>query len=178
MKEVATTPVVGVIVLNQDAAVGSLSMHGHDLLDIGLLYIVTNGDPRNVIEVTPEFTEASISNQRYDRIDALVVIGELDPPEKMPLNPRLVDLLQRFDVSRKPVGGLMAGVVALGEAGLVVGKFVSVADESMANNMRNYGALPLMKPVVSAGWIVTSASRDSKTQFWNVLLNRISDVET
>jgi protease I len=144
-----------------------LKKAGHDIEVLGV-------KPRKVRGKSGKETvnvEASAAEREHDRYDALVIPGGYSP-DHLRIDEAVVDLVQRFAASGKPVAAICHGPSLLIEANVVTGRSVT-SWPSIRTDLRNAGANWVDRDVVIDEPLITSRNPGDLEAFSDALLQQI-----
>jgi protease I len=116
-------------------------------------------------------TDASIEEVRPEDFDALVIPGGYSP-DKIRVNPAMVEFTREIAHSGKPVAAICHAGWMLAEADLVSGRTVT-SWPSIKTDLINAGADWVDQEVVEDGNIITSRKPDDLESFTKTLLSQI-----
>ncbi len=113
-----------------------------------------------------------ISDLAANGFDALFIPGG-HSPGTLRVTPEVLKLTLDFYAQGKPIASLCRGPQVLISAGIVKGKNITSAG-SIADDLRNAGAIYLNQPLVVDGNIITSRTVDDLKQFNQALIAALS----
>jgi protease I len=141
---------------------------GHEPVIVGLEAGKKLEGKKGKVTIT---TEVSIDEVTSDQFDALVIPGGYSP-DKIRLNPDMVELTRQIATTGKPVAAICHAGWMLAEADLVRGKTVT-SWPSIQTDLINAGGNWVNQEVVEDGNIITSRKPDDLEAFTKTLLTQI-----
>lgn len=114
-----------------------------------------------------------ISEVSAAEFDALFIPGG-HSPGTLRVTPEVLKLTLDFYAQRKPIATLCRGPQVLISAGIVKGKDITSAS-SVADDLKNAGAIFLNLPLVVDGNIITSRSIEDLDQFNKALIDALNN---
>lgn len=116
--------------------------------------------------------ETTAERLREDEFDALVIAGGYSP-DKLRLDPHVVDFVRRFTKSGRPVAAICHAASLLVEAGVVEHRTLT-SWPSVRKDVENAGGIWVDSEVVEDENLITSRKPDDLEAFCNAIEARIS----
>lgn len=116
----------------------------------------------------------AIDNVRAEDFDAVIIPGGY-APDKMRLNPSMVDFIKQANMRNKIIAAICHGPQLLISADIVRGKRVT-SWPSIAIDLKNAGAIWLDEPVVIDKNIITSRKPSDLPQFDQAIIEMLGNV--
>ncbi len=118
--------------------------------------------------VTPQATIDQVSARDYD----LLVIPGGKSPEKLRMNPKILEFVRDFDRDGKVIAAICHGGQVLASAGILKGRTITCVS-GIRDDMINAGARYVDKPAVRDGNLVTSRVPPDLPEFARLILETL-----
>ena len=125
----------------------------------------------------PVSVDASVEDVKAEDFDALVLPGGQINPDLLRVNERVIELIQAFHRSAKPVAAICHAPWLLIEAGIING-VRATSYKSIITDMKNAGAAWEDSEAVSDRNIITSRNPDDLDAFINAIGDALEKRET
>ena len=116
--------------------------------------------------------DRTLEQARPDEYDALLLPGGVMNPDRLRMDPRVVQFVKRFFDEGKPIAVICHGPWTLVEAGVVRGVTMT-SWPSVKTDLENAGARWVDQEVVVDGQLVTSRKPDDLPAFTRAILERL-----
>ena len=123
-------------------------------------------------------TTATLTFEEVDpnQYDGLVIVGGSGSQTHLWNNARLVHLVKQFHESRKVVAAICLAPVVLARAGILKGKKATYFESpDSTREMKGGGAVPVKKPVVVDGYIITANGPSAAQEFADSILRKLAE---
>jgi protease I len=126
-------------------------------------------DPGKTIR--PDLT---VDEARAEDFDALILPGGVRNPDTLRLHGKVIELIQAFDRSGKPIAAICHGPWLLVEADVLRGR-TATSWPSIRTDLRNAGAKVVDEPAVTDGNIITSRKPDDVEAFTQAVIDLVEN---